>query len=314
MINPMTVDPRHLAYLLAIYENGSLSNAAKLLGLSQPALSNAVALLERRLGAKVLNRNGRGVVVNEIGMILVRRSREMRSLLSGAEEEIRLKRNGQSGPLAIGATPSVVEHLLPRALRELQHGNSGLTISVVEGLDGSLNQLLLNGELDLVVGVVGQPFSPVELIEEVLIEDNFYLAVGPNHPLVTRESVHLNELSDHLWVMPRPGGAAFTHVQAIFLNAGVAWPTQTISTNSFALTRRMIGQSDAVGLVTAMTLAGWESQVRAIPMPEAGTRKVGVRQRRQAEISPLARGFLEILRDVAARQAREERIPRNLIR
>lgn len=54
------IDPRHLTHLLAIHEQGSLSLAGQALNLSQPALSNSIAVLEQRLGAPVLIRNARG--------------------------------------------------------------------------------------------------------------------------------------------------------------------------------------------------------------------------------------------------------------
>jgi LysR family transcriptional regulator, regulator of abg operon len=296
----MSVDPRPLLHLLAIHEHGSLSGAAQALGLSQPALSNSIALLERRLEARVLTRTGRGATVNEFGAILVRRSRELRSLLKAAEEEVRLRRKGQLGPLSIGATPSIVEQLIPRALHELRRDKStSLSITVVEGLDGPLDAALLDGELDLVVGAVGRPAPPADLTEEFLLADPFVLAVGLESPLAGREEVSLVEARNYPWILPRPGGSAHAHIHAVFLNAGVPWPDDCTSTNSATLTKRLISQSDAVALVNVLTLAGWDVPVTAIRLTGAGVRNVGIRRRKIGELTALAERFLTVLRNVS---------------
>lgn len=296
----MTLDPRHLSHLLAIHEHGSLSRAAAALGVSQPALSNSVAVLERRLGVRVLTRSPKGAEVNQFGAVLVRRSRELRSLLNGAEQEIGLQRHGHSGPLAIGATPSLVESLIPQTLRQLHQDSSALTITVVEGHDDLLDGALASGELDIAIAAVGRPESSPELIEEFLLADPLVLGVGYDSPLAGRAVVPLAQAREQPWVVPRPGGSAYAQVHATFLNAGVPWPDNCVSTNSAVLTKRLISQSDAVGLVNSLTLLGWDAPIWPVRLPEAGIRKIGVRRRRIRELTPLANRFLELLRDVSA--------------
>lgn len=321
MARVMALDARHLSYLLAIHEHGSLSRAATALGVSQPALSNSIAVLERRLGVRVLARSARGAQVNELGAILVRRSRELRSLLIGAEQEIELRRHGHSGPLAIGATPSLVENLIPQTLRRLHRDSSALSITVVEGHDDLLDAGLLSGELDMAIAAVGRPETSAELIEEFLLADPLVLGVGYDSPLAGRAVVPLAQARERPWVVPRPGGSAYAQVHATFLNAGVPWPDNYVSTNSAVLTKRLISQSDAVGLVNSLTLLGWEVPIWPVRLPEAGIRNIGVRRRRIRELTPLAIRFLEILRDVSAKfadaatpDALEERARRSLRR
>ena len=79
------IDARLVAYLLAVAEHGSFIAAADALGISQPALSNSIALLERRLGVRVLERSHKGSTLNDYGEILVRRAASIRSLLGQAE-------------------------------------------------------------------------------------------------------------------------------------------------------------------------------------------------------------------------------------
>lgn len=295
------IDPRHLAHLLAIHDHGSLSLAGQALNLSQPALSNSIAVLEQRLGAPVLVRMARGAVVNELGAALVRRAREVRSVLEAADMEASLLGRGRLGPLAVGVTPSLVEQFVPEVLDILLAELPQLSISVIEGLDGPLNDALLRGELDVVVGSVGQPGTSAEVAEDLLLADPFLLAVHEASPLAGRTDLRLADTLGELWVVPRPGGSAHAHTQAMFLNAGTDWPARTLSTNSVALTHQLVARGQGVALVNRITARGWLAPLRLVPVMEAGKRKIGLRRRATSEPSPALQAFSRTAADVFAR-------------
>ena len=101
----MDIDPRHLRILLAIAEQGSFTRAAVAQRISQPAMSSAIALLEKQLGVRVLERGRHGARLNEFGQLLIRHARGLHALLDQAKAEIDRKRLGYEGPLKIGGTP-----------------------------------------------------------------------------------------------------------------------------------------------------------------------------------------------------------------
>lgn len=297
----MTIDPRHLAHLLAIARHGSFNRAADALNLSQPALSKSIALLERRLGARVIERGPRGSALTPAGEILVRRARGLETLVADAEREVRLNAAGAAGPLAIGATPSAVLRLVPDALARLAAAGERIEVSVVEGLDGTLLPALADGGIDIMVGPVGglYPAGP-DVVEEALIEDPFSLGVGPSHPLAGRASLSLAELAEAAWVLPLPGSAYHRHVEALFMTAGVPWPTDRIGSNSLGMTERLVRETGRVAIITRLqVLADQAAPLRAVPLAGAGSRRVGYRLRRGSEPSPLARRFIAALRAAA---------------
>ena len=100
----MAIDPRQLANLLAVAKHGSFNRAAAALGLSQPALSNSIRQLERRLGVSVLDRTSSGSTLNEFGNILIRQAQTVEALLLQAGEEVRLRKLGIDGPLRAMST------------------------------------------------------------------------------------------------------------------------------------------------------------------------------------------------------------------
>src|ERR1700722_15517113 len=165
------IDPRHLANLLAVADYGSFNRAAAARGLSQPALSNSIAQLERRLGFPVLTRSRRGSEVNEYGKSLLQGARTLEALLSQIAEQVRLKRVGVSGPLRIGATPSMTLKFMPNLMGRVLQGTDAVQIHITEGLDDQLIPALQLGELDLVLGAASNTSLPGDLVEESLFDD-----------------------------------------------------------------------------------------------------------------------------------------------
>lgn len=297
----MKIDPRHLANLLAIATYGSFNRAAQARGLSQPAFSNSIAQLERRLGFPVLRRTRTGSEVNEYGAILLQGARTIDELLSQTAEQVRLKRLGVSGPLRIGATPSMTFKFLPDLMASLLNGETAVQIALTEGLDDDLTPALQTGKLDLVLSPAFGTALPSDLVEEALFDDSFRIGVGAKNPLAKRRSVSLSELEDVPWVLPGLGSAYRRHVEALFLTAGIAWPDNTIVTNSLPLVESIVTRTNRVTIVTQLQATVhnfW--RMRAIALRGAGRRSLSIKWRRAGTLSPLASRFVNSAHQVAA--------------
>ena len=297
----MAVEASQIANLLAIARHGSFTRAAAEKGMSQPALSNSIALLEQRLGVKVLERSRRGSTLTTFGEILVRRAEGVQSLLSDAEAEVRSHAAGISGPLRIGATPSVLASLLPKALRRLDNGDTPLDLEIVEGLDGRLVPMLRSGKIDIIVGPVDEMLGGTEdVVEAVLFEDPFWLAVGPASPFHHAKSLSLTELADAPWALPREGSTYRRHVEALFMTAGVAWPRDCILVNALPLLESLVAHTSRITLVSRAQLTQPAQPFRVIPLQGAGGRRIGYKLRRGGRPGPLTQQFIEELRAAAS--------------
>jgi len=295
------VDPRHLANLLSIAKHGSFNRAAAARGISQPALSNSIAQLERRLGVQVLDRTRRGSELNEFGKILVRNAAVIDSVLQHTIDEVRLKRLGVEGPLRIGVVPSLAIKFIPDVLALLLKQHQILSITVVEGLDDHLLPMLLTGDLDLVLGPLAGIFpSPPEVAEEEIFQDRFAIGIGPHHALRGRRSVTLTELRDFPWILPLPGNSYRRHIEALFMTEGVPWPDNVVLTSSLVLVESLLAQSDRVTMITELQATmqnNW--RIRAIPLKGAGHRTIGFKWRRSGNLSGLATKFVECAHQIA---------------
>ena len=194
----LAIDTRHLQILLDVARTGSFSAAAKLRNVSQPAVSVAVAQLERQFGAPLMERNRRGVTLTPAGVILVRRAEAIEQHLLAAEAEVRLSGADVDGPLVIGGTPGALASLVPGAVRLLSRSGRALSLRIVEAGDPSLNEMLRTVRIDFALTTVGVEPPPPDLEELEIERDNFLVAVAPNHPFKGAE-VNLAELVDEPW-------------------------------------------------------------------------------------------------------------------
>lgn len=296
----MAVEASQIANLLAIARHGSFTRAAAEKGMSQPALSNSIALLEQRLGVKVLERTRRGSTLTAFGEILVRRAEGVHSLLSDAETEVRRHAAGIAGPLRIGATPSVLASLMPKALRTLDDGAGAMDLEIVDGLDGRLVPMLRSGKIDIIVGPVDEMLGGTDdVIEVVLFEDPFWLAVGPASPFYNAKSLTLSELADAPWALPREGSTYRRHVEALFMTAGVAWPRDCILVNALPLLESLVTHSARITLVSRAQMTETPQPFRVIPLEGAGRRRIGFKLRRGSRPGPLTQAFIEALKAAA---------------
>ncbi|MEG3166251.1 LysR family transcriptional regulator [Sphingomonas sp. PB2P19] len=296
----MAVDAIQIANLLAIARTGSFTRAAAEKGMSQPALSNSIALLERRLGVPVLTRSRRGSELTPYGEILVRRAEGLQALLSDAETEVRRRVDGVAGPLRIGATPSVIPTLLANTLISLVGGGEPVDIEIIDGLDQTLVPMLRSGAIDVIVGPVGEMFmSSADVVERVLMDDPFAVAVGPLSPFAQRTALTLADLVDAPWILPRPGSTYRSHVEALFMTAGVAWPRNCILANSLQLLETVVGASDRVTIVSPVQTKPADGALTVIPLADAGSRTIGYKVRASGRLSALGEQFVHLLAHTA---------------
>jgi len=297
----MKIDPRHLANLLSIAEHGSFNRAAAACGISQPALSNSIAQLERRLGVQVLDRTRRGSELTELGKILVRGAETIDAVLLHAAEEIRLKKMGVEGPLRIGVVPSVTLKLMPDVFAALLKRHPAIEVTFIEGLDDQLLPALQAGQLDLVVGPLAGVFpAPADIVEDPLLDDPFSIGVGPEHPFRGRRFLTLAELRDAPWILPLPGNSYRRHIEALFMTAGVPWPSNCVITSSLTLVESIVAQTDRVTIITELQSNIQNTwRLRSIPLKGGGKRTLGIKWRKAARPSAVAADFIQIAHEVA---------------
>lgn len=300
----MKIDPRHLRYLQAIEENGTFISAAEAEGISQPALTNKISLLEAQLGTRLIDRGRFGARLNDFGRLLLRHARAIDAVIDRATDEVERARQGESGPIVIGATPISMIELVPRALDGLDQHNSRIRVSIEEAYDDLLLDKLRAGEIDLMVGglLVGQREPDLEV--EPLISLPLVAVVGARSKLWQRETIALSELLECDWALPALGSVIRSYVDAIFVASGEAMPNRYWSCSSMHGLKSVIQHTERISLMPrhAFVLEERAGHLKGIRLVgPTSSRQLNILRLRHLPSSALSNLFSEQLRLSAKR-------------
>ena len=166
---------RQLRTLVAIGEHGSFAAAGKVIGLSPSALSLQVKGLEEELGEVLFDRALRPPVPTRAGRRLIGRAQAILQQideLSGAGDEERI-----TGRLTVGAVPTTLSGIVPKALGELRERHPDLAITVVNGSSSKLADQTYKRELD--VAVITQPPQRLAGLVWRQVAEEPYLVIAP---------------------------------------------------------------------------------------------------------------------------------------
>jgi LysR family transcriptional regulator of abg operon len=291
------IDPRAIRTFLAVVRSNSISGGARLLNISQPSVSNAIAQLEQALEVSLFERSRSGIVLTPEGEALLRRAESIDSLLRDAEAEVKLASAGVVGPLRVGGTPGALVSLLPDAVRRLEEQIGQFALHVVERPDHDLAAMLHRGEIELAFVTTGIEEPPEGIEERTFSRDPFALIVGrQNDHLPAR--VSLRDMKAMRWVLPEARGAFRRQIDALFMAADVPAPQDIIRCDSLLTTKALVRGSRRVTILP-MQVASAELSIgvlRAIAIEEAQfPRAIGVRQVAGRRLSRLGAGLLDVL-------------------
>lgn len=297
------IDPRALLTFAAVCETGSISAAARALNLSQPSVSNTIALLERRLSVVLFERRRGGIALTHEGEVLRRRAEALSTLLADAASEVEHARHDILGPLRIGGTPGALLTLLPGAIMRLEHAVGDFALSVVERPDEQLHDMLRTGAIELAFVTTRIESVPADMVEVTSGSDPFALIVGPRHADLP-DRVSLREVEHYPWVLPEARGAFRRQVDALFIAAGVTVPRTAIRCDSLLTTRAIVRETDRVTVLPrtvaldGLSAGSGDASIRAVAIEEAVfERSVGVVRLGARPLSPLSRALLAALSD-----------------
>ncbi|MBB3112228.1 DNA-binding transcriptional LysR family regulator [Paenibacillus phyllosphaerae] len=144
------MDIKQLRYFIAIAEEGQITAAAKRLHMAQPPLSQQLRAMEEELGARLFERDGRGMQLTEEGRALYKHAVRIVSSVQEAADEVQAIRHGLRGRLAIGIN-TLSDERLPRILRLFQQRYPNFTFSIQQNDSAHLCQQLKERSIDLAI-------------------------------------------------------------------------------------------------------------------------------------------------------------------
>jgi LysR family nitrogen assimilation transcriptional regulator len=208
---------KRLKYFVKVVDVGSLTQAADILYIAQPALSQQIATLEGEVRRQLLVRTKRGVTPTEAGHALYRHAQVILRQCDQALAEMASVSQGVSGQVSVGLAPGTAASTLALPLlRQLRAVHPGIVLYLNENYGTTLSELIMNGRMDLAVLYGNRPIHGLTFLP--LIDEELFF-VGP---ATTADPVRLSELRDIELVLPRPYNIVRKLVDENFARIGMA--------------------------------------------------------------------------------------------
>jgi len=197
------VNISQLRAFIAVVEHGSFSAAARLLGVSQPAVTMQVQALESDVGAILLERRYRGVDLTEAGKCLLPHARAVLEELELARDELEAMSGVVTGRLNIAASTTPGQYVLPNLLGQFLRENPEVGVTITVHDTAEVIDIVESGGAHL--GMVGAKMRGARATLEELGTDELLLISPPDSPLAERKGLLLSDLENEAFILREPG-------------------------------------------------------------------------------------------------------------
>ena len=204
----------------AVIDAGSFTLASEQLGMTQSAVSHAVAALEKELQVSLLERDRNGILLTDIGQRVLLHAQAMLVSADHIRQETSAALGLQTGKVRLGSFPSVSAHVLPGLLRQFKQRYPGIEVVLFEGTDNEVREWIHTRVVD--VGVVALPVDGLETVS--IAQDEFLAVVADHHRLAQQHDIHIRELSEEPFIMSKAGCKPL--IMAMFRDAKMVPKTQ----------------------------------------------------------------------------------------
>ena len=273
---------------------GTLSRAAEALFLSQPSISLQIGALERDFGQRLMQRRGRRVTLSREGEMLYQLALPLVEGLDGLDQAFRGKIEGlDAGELNIAAGTSTIQYLLPPLVQAFrrQHARVRLQLHNVTGSDGLT--LLRSDQVDFAVGSLLD--VPNDLAWEPVYAFDPMLILPLNHPLASKATISLTDLSPYGLILPPKRLTTYRLVDFIFRQARVPYHV-AIEVGGWEVIKQFVAMGLGISIVTGICLTpGDRLEVRNMRQ-YFPPRQYGVLMRKGKYLSPQARAFVDLVK------------------
>lgn len=241
---------RQAEHLLAVYEEGSVSQAAARLGVSQPAISQTIQMAEREIGMKIFRRGPHGRVLTYAGEKYMATARQFIALEGSLDRELRELRGESRGKLRIGISVTRAMFILPQVLPDFLERHPGVELELVEAGTSELDVFLLDGRADMAFILSAENIHPA-LEYVTLCRDQLLLIAGADTAIARShargDTINIQEARDETFISLLPGHGVRSLQDRVFYDNRMS-PRILMETSSPEVARRLAIVCGAVAL------------------------------------------------------------------
>ncbi|MEJ2590690.1 MAG: LysR family transcriptional regulator [Candidatus Thiodiazotropha sp.] len=287
------MDLASLRAFVEVARDGSFSQAAETLFLTQPAISKRIAGLEEELATRLFDRAGRQVLLTEAGRHLLPRAERIIHELTDIRRELSNLSGEVAGRLAMATSHHIGLHRLPLVLRAYSDNYPKVELDIRFMESERACQAVEHGELEL--AVVTLPLAPADTLNtEIIWQDPLRPVVGLDHPLVKHPKVRLQHLLEYPAVLPTRGTYTRTILeQRISQHHGQV--NCTLSTDYLETLKMMVSIGLGWSLLPEILL---DDHLKPLLVPELDlSRSLGIVTHRKRTLSNAASAMQALLQE-----------------
>lgn len=258
--------PHLLRTFVAVCRHRSITRAADVLFLTQPAVSRQIQQLERDLGVPLFDRMGKSLHLTRAGEKLAEEAGRILGQLERAAEVVRGCQAVGAGRVRIGASTTPGYYLLPEILGRYHRRFPDVELHYVVANSLSIEERIMRNELD--IGVVGGHLARQDLLMVHVADDRIVCFCGVRHPLARARSVNLAALGGETWVVREKGSATRALFEQWLETEGGSMP-RTIELNSPEGIKALVAAGVGVSFLSihAIDKEHRRRRLRLLPVP-----------------------------------------------
>src|SRR5882757_1946240 len=235
------MDIKQLKALVTVVEVGSVTRAAELLHLVQPAVTRQIRTLEHELGIALFERTRQGLHLTEAGATLVERARRALNELERARAEIQPAPGVVTGIVTVGLLGSASDLLAEPLVSAVARGHPGIELRLLTAYSGHLQQWLDDGDLDL--SLLYNLASTPSLNVRPLLREKLWVVGSASDGLSKDKPVTLREVATRPVILPAPGHGLRLLIDQAVAQARVQFDV-AVQTNSMSLQKQLVRHGD----------------------------------------------------------------------
>lgn len=282
-----------LEALAAVARGGTITKAAEVLHLSQPALTARIQALERTVQAALITRGRHGSRLTEAGRAFLPFAERALTAVAHGRDAVSEVISGSGGRLTIGAAPAVSTYVLPSMLHRFQTQHPRVQLSVRSGHSEEVLEMVLREDVE--IGLM-RPIQHQDVVSTLLYEDELVLVVHRGHAFASPGSIRMERMAtEHLILFDRTS-SYHELTSSLFRQAGIA-PRGYLEVDNIDAAKRMVEQRLGIALLPRTSVQAEVGTGRLFPVEitdmEPIRRQIVVTRRRDGgELGPAAASFL----------------------
>lgn len=296
---------KQLEAFALVAELGSFTRAAKIMFMTQPAVSFQIRALEEQLGLQLLERAEKSVFLTDAGKLVYAEAKKIIAGYRNILEHVAQLQGLAKGTLILGASTIPGEYLLPQFLGEFKQKHPGVELILEIGSTHRIIDLVLSREVHLAVVGAVNPHPNLEY--QPIFTDEVVVIVAGNHPLAGRESVSIAELTAESLIFREKGSGTRAVLEERFRQAGIE-PGELKIVMELGSTRAIITAVQGnlgVGMVSGLAVreALEIGSVRKLKVREIDLhRRLYLVSSKTSQATPLQKAFGEFLMQKSGQQ------------